>query len=394
MQQNLKHRILITEYQDRILSALWDGQRVLEFQAEKRSSQQIQVGDIYIGRVSNYVKNIQAVFVEIAPGVNCFYQLKQAEKIAIGTEFPVQITREPVKTKLAVCSRDISLAGRYMVLTGDSKAINVSAKLPYPVRMELKEALKDLPKKLEVGFIVRTNAAECDLQVLLEEAERLAEKYHSLLATAAHRPVYTRLQMGMPAYLTLLQGVPMGSVEEIVTDLPEVHREIENYMQSLIPEDRIPLRLYQDASYSMTKLYRLEHALENALGRYVWLPSGGYLVIDPTEALTVIDVNTGKTDSHKKPEETFFRTDKEAALEISRQMRLRNLSGIILVDFIDLKSEEKKQELFDYLRECLRQDPVRSILVDITALHLAEITRKKIRGTLKEQLAGTERKKD
>ena len=384
-----KYRILITEYQDKILSALWDGQRVLEFRAEPAAQEVLlQVGDIYIGRVSSVSKNIQAAFFEVSPGLNCFYQMSDGEKLRIGDERPVQITREAVKTKLAVCSTKISLAGRYMVLTDDRIQLSVSAKLARCERERLRTELAALPEEYGLGFIVRTNAGDCALDILRTEAADLAAQYLELKEIASHRPIYTRLRSGMPAYLSLLQSIAPEAVEEIVTDLPEIYAEIEAYQQAQLPSDRMPLRLYRDEQLSMTKLYRIEHLLEQALSRHVWLPSGGYLVIDVTEALTVIDVNTGKTDGHKKPQETFLRTNREAAAEIARQLRLRNLSGIILVDFIDLASKEKQQELYDYLQACLREDPVKCVLVDITALNLAEITRKKVRGTLWEQIHG------
>ena len=167
---------------------------------------------------------------------------------------------------------------------------------------------------------------------------------------------------------------------EIVTDEREIYDELTN-----VPPADIQVRFYED-SYPLVSLYNLETSLERALGKTVWLKSGGYLVIEPTEAMTVIDVNTGKNIEKKSPEETYFKTNLEAATEIAFQLRLRNLSGIIIVDFIDMKEEEHNTELLNAFRQHLNQDPVKTTLVDMTALGLVEITRKKIRQPLHEQM--------
>ena len=137
------------------------------------------------------------------------------------------------------------------------------------------------------------------------------------------------------------------------------------------------LRFYDDASYSLSALYSLETELERALKKTVWLKSGGYLVIEPTEAMTVIDVNTGKNTEKRTAEETYFKTNLEAAAEIAVQLRLRNLSGIIIVDFIDMASSDQKKTLLQTLRNYLQKDPVKTVVVDITALGLVELTRRK-----------------
>ena len=147
----------------------------------------------------------------------------------------------------------------------------------------------------------------------------------------------------------------------------------------------IPLRLYED-SYPLRALYHLETELDHATSKNVWLKSGGYLVIEPTEAMTVIDVNTGKNVDKKSPEDTYFKTNMEAAVEIAAQLRLRNISGIIIVDFIDMADEEHNTELLNSFKRILSSDPVKTTLIDMTSLGLVEITRKKIKRPLMEQL--------
>ena len=174
-------------------------------------------------------------------------------------------------------------------------------------------------------------------------------------------------------------------MEEILTDDPEIYGQIKEYLSVYQREDLEKLRLYSDPMVSLGKVYQLEKAMEEALSRHVWLRSGGYLVIDPTESMTVIDVNTGKYTGRKNLHDTIMKINLEAAGEISRQLRLRNLSGIIVVDFIDMESEEDKKLLLKTLSAYCLADPVKTTVVDITKLNLVEITRKKIRRPLYEQ---------
>ena len=146
------------------------------------------------------------------------------------------------------------------------------------------------------------------------------------------------------------------------------------------------LRLYDDNSYSLWNLYGIETLLDDATRTRVWLKSGGYLVIEPTEALTVIDVNTGKYEGGKNAEATFVKINQEAAVEVAKQLRLRNISGIVIIDFIDMKSEADKLDVLSTLNQSLKRDPVKATLVDMTKLNLAEVTRKKVKKSLREQL--------
>ena len=184
-------------------------------------------------------------------------------------------------------------------------------------------------------------------------------------------------------------------MEEILTDQKDAHGRILDYLEHNQPEDKNKLRFYQDPLVSLTNLYSLKNAMEQACQKRVWLKSGGYLVIEPTEAMVVIDVNTGKYSGKKNQADTIRTINLEAAKEICRQLRLRNLSGIIMVDFIDMKEEEDKALLMERLREFAAADPVKTTVVDMTALNLVELTRKKGKKPLWEQLAraGTGEKK-
>ena len=188
-----------------------------------------------------------------------------------------------------------------------------------------------------------------------------------------------------PAWLQDIRDSRDDELDEIVTDSPLLFDRLSAFVKETCPTLSGRLRLYTD-DYSLHKLYSLETELERALSERVWLKSGGFLVIQPTEAMTVIDVNTGKFTGKKNAEETFLKLNLEAAREIALQIRLRNLSGIIIVDFIDMETEESREELMRYLDSLLSSDQIKTTLVDMTKLGLVEITRKKVRRPLAEQL--------
>ena len=188
-----------------------------------------------------------------------------------------------------------------------------------------------------------------------------------------------------------LRDSPGGRLEAILTDQADFYEELKRYLYLHQQEDLEKLSFYQDPLLSLSALYGLDKAVEEALGKRVWLKSGGYLVIEPTEAMVVIDVNTGKYSGKKTLQETIFKINLEAAQEIARQIRLRNLSGIIIVDFIDMEPGENRELLLKALSEAAAADPVKTTVVGMTKLNLVEMTRKKVRRPLHEQvLPGTE----
>ena len=211
-----------------------------------------------------------------------------------------------------------------------------------------------------------------------EEYNELAEKLDWMQNHGFQRSCFSLLYKEIPFYEKYIQGCKEQDYDRIITDDREIYEILsEKYKEKLV--------LYEDTSYSLVNLLNLNKQLEQALGKTVWLKSGGNLVIEPTEALTVIDVNTGKAIEGKRNRETtFFKTNLEAAIESARQIRLRNLSGIILIDFIDMKKKEHQQELLNLLRTELSKDKVNTTLVDITKLGLVEITRMKINKPLRE----------
>ncbi len=390
-------KILMLKKEGRILTFLLENDDIVEIHCaslDTGAQRQALLGDIYIGKVKNIVANIGAAFIEIAGGKECYYDLSQAKQavfthkigkkpLCIGDELIVQISREAVKTKAPTVSSNISFTGRYAVLTTGNTRIGTSGKLPKSVREEYKKKLSDL-KNDEYGIIIRTNAKDVPFDRVLEEIKKLEAVWQELKKTAVYRTCYSCLQAALPSYITDLKNVYADGLEEVIVEDKELYEQIHAYFESEQPENLGKLRLYEDRLLSLSKLYSTDLAVERALKERVWLKSGGYLVIQPTEALTVVDVNSGKYSSKKKSTETSLKINLEAAKEAAKQIRLRNLSGIILVDFINLDNDDAMQTLLKQFRKFLLEDPIQTTLVDVTQLQLVEITRKKVRRPLYE----------
>ena len=398
----MSERIIITKAplkegwgQEFFLAAAFDEKRMTQIQVEAVSKSSI-LGNIYIARVENIATNIQAAFVNIAKGVSCFLPLEEAKNavftkkngkkdLCIGDELLVEVTREKQKNKPASVSANLNFSGKYLILTTGNHLLGISKKLHATERERLQALLKDQITDT-FGIVVRTAAKDASDEEILKELEMLTKQCHACLQGAMHRTAFTRLREAPPFYLQFLKNRNLTEVQKITTDIPSVHEVLLQHLQDTKEAEK--LHLYTDTQVSLFALYSLTHELERALHRQVWLPSGAYLVIDPTEALTVIDVNSGKNIKKKSREELVFSVNVEAAHEIARQLILRNISGICIIDFIDMKEKEHREELMHILRMDLKKDKVPATLVDITRLGLVELTRKKVQKSLKEQLQG------
>lgn len=374
-------------------AALEDQGRISQLNFSETASKGI-LGNIYVGKVQNIVKNIHAAFIEIADGIMCYYSLddkaepvftnpKKDSVMKIGDEVIVQVSKEGMKTKLPSVSSNLNFTGRYLVLTSQRKELGFSGKLNKEEKKRIREFLEgEMPEN--AGIIVRTNARNAKKEEILEELKNLQTRYETLLKKGRSRVCFSLLEEHMPDYLQTLQNVYAQTLDEIVTDDPEVFQAVQNYL-NCYGEYEIPLRFYEDKLLPLSKLYSLESVLERSLQERVWLKSGGFLVIQPTEAFVCIDVNTGKFSGKKEIQETFRKINLEAAKEIAWQLRLRNLSGIILIDFINMENQEDKKELLHTLQAYLNQDPIKGTVVDITPLNIVEVTRKKVRKPLLEE---------
>lgn len=235
------------------------------------------------------------------------------------------------------------------------------------------------------GVIVRTNAKTATLEQINAEFVALIKKADQVIQNDIHRTCYSKIYEPSEEYLLSIQNSYINAIGEIVTDDVSLYEQIRAYLELYQKEDLNKLRFYDDKMLPLYKLYSLSNQLENALKKNVWLKSGGYIIIEQTEAMVVIDVNTGKFDGKKKDrEQNFLKINIEAAKEIANQLILRNLSGMILIDFISMEKKESIDRLISVLIEELKKDPVKADFVDITKLGIIELTRKKTKQSLAE----------
>ena len=391
------YKIIITKYKNSILSCMYDGKRILQINLDPFEGQHI-FGNVYVGKVKNIVKNIKAAFVEIADGTMCYLSLDKyqapifvkhgnSDQIRVGDELLVQVSREGLKTKAPTVTTGINLTGRYLVLTGQDTTIAVSKKIEDNSK---RKHLKKLAESIctdQYGVIFRTNAAETEDEVLLKEAETLSDVYREILHKGSFSTCFSCIYETMPAFLGTVRDSYEGMVEEFITDDKELHQRLKNYLLQYQKDDLDKLVFHDNETISLDAKYNLKAGVESCTKEKVWLKSGGSIIIQPTEALTVIDVNTEKAIKGKcSIQELFYKVNMEAAEEIAYQLRLRNVTGIIMIDFIDMDDMNHRKSLMHTLEEFVKPDPVKTTVVDMTALNLVEVTRKKTRKPVLEQL--------
>ena len=400
--------------QDFMVSALYDENRTMLEVSLSALDEESLLGNLYIGRVENVVKNLNAAFIRISPEQICYYSMDDyknplfTKKVSVkkplveGEELVVQVTREALKTKEPAVTTNLNFTGKYAVLTTENQRIGISAKLSKTDRERLK-SLAETIEHPDFGLILRTNAKDATDEEILAEIQGLAEEWQNLKETAKHKTCYSCLKKEPPAYLREIVNLPTSSVNELITDDRNVFLKLcSNFgiteddlwtkgsvsvpIDEVNVTETLTLRYYHDSLLSLSSLYSVKSSVEKAIEEKVWLNSGAYLIIQPTEAMTVIDINTGKNVAKKGVQENFLKINKEAAIEIVHQLRLRNLSGIIIVDFMNLASKEAEAELMSTFRAALKNDPVPTQLIDMTKLGLVEVTRKKVRKSLPEVL--------
>lgn len=390
---------IITRKHGCFISAVIEADRLIQIDIEAdRGEGEAKLGDIFVGKVKDIVPNIQAAFVEIANKQKCYLSLeklkqpiflnpKKKEEVHQGDEILVQVSREAVKTKPADVTTAINITGRYVVLTHGKTMLGISGKIRDSADRERLHKLLEPYKNQDYGFILRTNAVDVSEEEILTELNSLVKEYQMIRKKAEYSNCFSLISRAPRHFITDIRDSRQEEMMEMITDDKEIYDSAADYLKHFQPEDSHKLRLYSDSMISLWNLYGLEAKLEKALHKKVWLPCGGYLVIEPTEALTVIDVNSGKAVGKKKDTEAaYLKINLEAAKEIAVQIRLRNLSGIILVDFIDMIKKENTNALISFFAGQLAWDPVKTNFIDMTVLHLAEITRKKVRKPLHEQI--------
>ncbi|MFL6162799.1 MAG: Rne/Rng family ribonuclease [Jatrophihabitantaceae bacterium] len=358
-----------------------------------RASAASAVGNVYLARVQNVLPSMEAAFVDIGRGRNGVLYAGEVNWDSAGLEGKarsienalssgdavlVQVTKDPIGHKGARLTSQVSLPGRFVVYVPGGGMTGISRKLPDTERSRLKAILKKVVPD-EAGVIVRTAAEGASEQDLISDVERLKAEWEAITAKAAKKSSAPMLVHGEPDLaIRVVRDIFNDDFSKLIVSGSDIHHTLTDYVGNIAPDlaDRISLHT---AEADLFRELRVDEQLAKALDRKVWLPSGGSLVIDRTEAMTVIDVNTGKyTGSGGNLEQTVTRNNLEAAEEIVRQLRLRDLGGIVVIDFIDMVLESNRELVLRRLTECLGRDRTKHQVAEVTSLGLVQMTRKRV----------------
>lgn len=370
----MDNRLIISDFYNNILLGFYfindELYRIQNF------SDNSLIGNIYCGYVKDVVKNIDAAFVEFGDNLKGFLSLKNIEKKPkSGGKILVQVAGDKIKTKDYALTLTLNLSSDNLVMVVGGSGISISRKITdNDTRNRLKSSLSSLDTG-EYGFILRTSGADCSMEDILAQADLLKKQYEDILR---------KFNFSTSKALLFENNKIVNACNEFINKYSgEIKTDNEN-VYKFLTNSRISATYFTDTSISLCNKYALGKHLKNALSKKVWLKSGAYLVIEVTEALTVIDVNTGKAEFRSNKEKTFEKINLEAALEISKQLRIRNISGIIIVDFINMSKKESYQNLEDILKSYVDCDYVKCNIWGMTHLGLMEISRQKKEKPLNE----------
>ena len=359
------------------------------------------VGNIYKGRVCRVLPGMQAAFVDVGLERAAFLHASDiltgddasaspniAGLVRDGQEVVVQVVKDPLGTKGARLTMNLSIPSRYLVYMPGMATIGISQRIEEEEeRRRLRDVIAMFSAELEVegGFIARTAAEGADAMALRADMMFLLRLWESVNSRAGASSARERVHEDLPLALRALRDLIGPEVEKIRIDSRSTCEKAQEFAERFIPELASRIEYYP-GERPIFDIYSVEDEIQKALERRVELKSGGHLIIDQTEAMTTIDVNTGAFVGHRNLEETIFKTNLEAAQAICRQLRLRNLGGIIIIDFIDMTEEEHKRQVLRALEKCLARDHARAKISEVSSLGLVEMTRKRTRESLERQL--------
>ncbi|MCG8671876.1 MAG: ribonuclease G [Pseudomonadales bacterium] len=374
----------------------------------ERTAKRGLVGGIFKGKVVRVLPGMQAAFVDIGLERAAFLHAKdiwvpqksgegEVEEVASITELVregqsviVQVTKDMIGTKGARLTTHISIPSRYLVYMPYSDHIGVSQKIEDDEERErIRNIVESIVSEREdidhKGFILRTVAEGCDEASLRSDVDFLWRLWKSIQSKSETAPVVSNIHQDLPLYMRTLRDEVRDSVEKIRIDSRETHGKVIEFVREFIPDLERIIEHYP-GERPIFDLYGVEHEIQKGLSREVQLKSGGHIVIDQTEAMTTIDVNTGAFVGHRNLEETIFKTNLESAQAIARQLRLRNLGGIIIIDFIDMEDEEHRRQVLRIFEKALEKDRVKTKITQVSELGLVEMTRKRTRESLERVL--------
>ena len=394
-------RMLINATQaEELRVAIVDGQNLYDIDIEQASKEQ-KKSNIYKGKITRLEPSLEAAFVEYGGERHGFLPLKEIsrdyfaeglnpdkagikELLREGQEVVIQVDKEERGNKGAALTTYISLAGRYMVLMPNSpNAGGVSRRIEGDDRAALKEAMDKLTIPEDMGIIIRTAGVGRDAEELQWDLDYLLQVWRSITDAALSKPAPFLIYQESRLIIRALRDYLRADVGEILIDNEEMYNEAREFMQQVMPQTLRKLKKYDDTTPLFNR-YQIESQIENAYERQVRLPSGGAIVVDATEALTAIDVNSARATKGGDIEETAFNTNLEAADEVARQMRLRDLGGLVVIDFIDMASNRHQREVENRLTNALKHDRARVQIGRISRFGLLEMSRQRLRPSLGE----------
>ena len=396
----MKRMLINATQREELRVAIVDGQNLYDLDIEIPSREQ-KKANIYKGRITRVEPSLEACFIEYGGERHGFLPMKEISKMYFkegvdhnkatirellreGQEVIVQVEKEERGNKGAALTTFISLAGRYMVLMPNNpKAGGVSRRIEGEDRQAIKEALDHLEVPDDMGLIVRTAGLGRDAEELQWDLDYLLQLWKSISEAATTRSSPFLIYQESRLIIRALRDYLRGDIGEILIDHEELYQEAHDFMQQVMPNNLRKLKLYTDTTPLFSR-YQIETQIENAFERQVRLPAGGSIVIDQTEALTAIDINSSRATKGSDIEDTAFHTNCEAAVEIARQLRIRDAGGLIVIDFIDMDSPRHQREVEDKLKDALKHDRARVQIGRISRFGLLEMSRQRLRPSLGE----------
>lgn len=366
-----------------------------------RPDRTFQAGNIYKGRVVDVLPGMEAAFIDIGDEKNAYLHVDDCQPsieshkgkgkksisqcVQEGQEIFVQIKKEAIGNKGARVTREISLAGRFGVFLPDNTYLGISRRIQKKEERERLEGIARSHLLPGEGMIMRTQAEGANEAEISEDLHFLRTRWLNAMEEGKGMSPPALIFQDFDILSRIARDLLNEEVDEVAVDDSQVRKHLYSLISPYHPDLGEKIRFYH-LKVGIFSHYGLEAELEKALNRKIWLKNGGYLVIDQTEALTVFDVNSGKFTGTDDLERTVLKTNKEACVEIARQLRLRDLAGIILIDFIDMEKEENRQEVNEAMQKELWKDRTRTRLLGFTRLGLLEMTRKRVRQDLRESL--------
>ena len=411
----MQNQIFINAVQGETRVALVERDSVAELFIERRSERSV-VGDVVVGRVTRVLPGMRAAFVDIGLDKAAFLYVgdylsasdgpeegdapgrgrrrgRESPRtmqpidalLSEGREIAVQVAKEPIGTKGARITSHIAIAGRHLVLTPVGQRLGVSRRIESDRERRRLRNLVDRLRPADLGFIIRTAGEGARAEDIAADIKYLSSVWEEIgrARTSARAPQLLYREPSLP--LRVVRDLANADTQRIVVDTESAYREIRDFVERFVADPKPRVEHYQDR-VALFERHGIESSIDAALGRKVWLKSGGYLMIDQSEALTAIDVNTGRYVGKRDLEETVLRTNLEAVREVVHQLRFRNIGGLIIIDLIDMDSGENREKVYRALRDAIRGDKTKTNILKISELGLVEMTRKRTRENLMQQL--------